>query len=487
MRVEVDLPQVRGPWVRFSWRQDAPNPRQRRNHWSIIYPGVPLWRVSTELLVEVFLAMQLPAFLGAAGPVDVQLPLPMPQPVLDWWRNYHAAERVRLGPASSANGYRPLRPARGSGLRMTEGARRERVAITFGGGKDSTLAAEAVIGDVGVQNVLLLHGINPFTLRRSALPSGALRSRRTILAPYRRRGVRTATMLTDYLGNLTRDRTARPGVALYLTAGLPALLHHACTEVTVSHTAGGYVVRHRPDGSLRWMNAQHRPESLDALGTYYADVLDVDLRPSSTHFPISEFVSFATLRDQYPRAFGQMVMCMRATKASQRWCLDCKKCAEYALFGLALDHVDPDFDYDTFLSGSAYVAGLVRHVQQSRQDGVRGNVPWAPAVGTRTHIAALYHAVHLLDPALVADRLGPESARALEIVRDGFGQQAYPAVDVVPEAAARRATSRPARAVLAAAEGRGTPVMAEMPGGLLDGDEPADMRYDEMPVSVPAR
>lgn len=355
MKVDVEMPRVRGPWVRFGWQQDGPNPRQRRNHFSIIYPGVPMWRVAPELLLEVFLSMQLPAFAGVDEPVEVRLPRPVPRAVPEWWCHYHAVHNVHVGPVTTAHGYRPFRsqPAR----------QRDRIAVTFGGGKDSTLTAEAVIEDVGAENVLLLHGVNPFTLRRSALPLGALRSRRTILAPYRRppyqsptyrHGVRTAMMLTDFMGNLNRDRMARPGVNLYLTAGLPALLHHGCTEVTVSHTAGGYVVRQRPDGTLRWKNAQHRPESLDALGDYYADVLGVELRPTSTHYPVSEFVSFATLRHCYPRAFGQMVMCMRATKPSQRWCLDCKKCAEYALFGLALGHVDPDFDYDTFFAGSVY-------------------------------------------------------------------------------------------------------------------------------------
>lgn len=476
MLVRVAPPRVRRSAVHFSWEQDVPNVRQHRNRWSIHFPGIPLDRAAPALLLEMLLSLQLPVWASLADVVAVELPSPVPRVVARWWLAYHEIDNVTVGPLSGSTSYRPWNE---------DPATSTHVAVTFGGGKDSTLADEALSESLGRDEVLILHAVHPFSARPGAGRMAMRRSRRLILEPVRTRGARVQLMVTDFMANLAPGKVGRPSVNLYLVAGLPALIHHGARAVTVSRTAGAYWTRRRTDGTPQWGNWRYRPEALAALGHYFQRVLGIAIEPVTTHFPISEYVSFKTLLRGYPAAFKGIVMCMRATSPRTRWCQDCKKCFEYAVFGLSLYHVDPLFDYDAMFGRSRYVEALIAHIKSGIEPNVHGTVPWAPVIGTRTHFAALCHALHLIDPSLVHDRLGASAARNLALLRAAFGQRPFPAVDAILLAAADACGTQPARIVVNAAA-RFTDVVDDLPGVLLGGNSVASFAPDKpmRPVTV---
>jgi hypothetical protein len=471
MIVTVWPPLVRDGTVRFGWDQEATNQLQHRNRWSIGYPRIPLCRAAPELLIEVLLSLQLPVWAAMAEEVEVRLPFPIPGVVARWWLAYHDIGHVTIGPLTDRTSYRPWTAA------AVDLPAPRPVGVTFGAGKDSTLAYEALAETYGRDQVLLFHAIHPFSTRERAKRRAAKRSRTLLLAPALSRGAEVQLLVTDFMANLVPGKPARPGVNLYVTAGLPALLHRGCEVVTVSYTAAGYWVRDAPGGLRQWGNRRNRPEALAALGHYYSRVLGHDLRPCTTHYPISEYVSFKTLLRRYPEAFEGIVMCMRADTNKARWCYDCKKCFEYAVFGLSLGRADPTFDFDALFGRSSYVRSLVTHVEGSRPDAL-GRARWAAVVGTRTHFAALCHALYLTDSALLDGRLGATATRHLAVLRAGFGATPFPAVDVIHRAAVDACGPSPARAVARVAAGY-TDVVDEPPGALLLGNRVASYAHGE--------
>lgn len=476
-RVVLERPQVRRDRVRFRWTVDRPNPLQVENGWTMRYDGLDLAALDRTVLYEVLLSLQLPVWGLLADRVEVVLPEPVPAVVPRWWRAYHGTHHVEvLGPLLDVDTYDPLRRALGR--------RGPSVAVSFGGGKDSTLALHALADSRAADDLLLLHLVHPFSRRPAVHRKAVRRSRRTVVRPaLRAMGARSQLVRTDFLGGLTaRGRAARPHVALYVAATLPALLLHGVRAVTVSRTALGYRVSEGPDGVTRWANGSGRPERLEALARYYQRVLGVQLQPESTHYALGELVSFGALKRLYPSGLDSAVMCMRTVDAG-RWCLDCAKCMEHFLFDAALGSPDARMDVDRLLGRSAYVGRLVRAAQDS--DGRRawhGNAPFDTRIGTASHFTSFCHSLHRIDPVTLRARLGSDARHHLDVLREAWGQVELPAAEVIEAEAV--AASGPLGTEVAGVASRAFPVVPERPGLLLAGDDEARFRHGErMPVA----
>lgn len=149
------MPCVADDTVVFRWTQSEPNPYQQTNEFFLRYEGVDLDDFSPLLLLEIFLGLQLGVFAVDERPVEVVLPLPVPRPTVDFWRAYHDAAFVSVGPVTEAAGYSPWRNDP-----ITVGDRRS-VAVFFGGGKDSTLTACLVSELLGRDDVLVIQYVVP--------------------------------------------------------------------------------------------------------------------------------------------------------------------------------------------------------------------------------------------------------------------------------------------------------------------------------------
>ncbi|MDQ3383609.1 MAG: hypothetical protein M3519_07485 [Actinomycetota bacterium] len=429
MTVRVHPPQVRGGRVRFSWEQDRNQTLQRRNRWFVHYHGVPVARMDRRLLYDVLLSLQLPLWAAQADAVRVVLPEPVGRVSLDFWRAYHSADHVQFeGRVDDTRHYPARRPA--AYHRVGRRAPRRPLAITFGGGKDSTLAQQALLESRPASEVLLLHVVQLFSTGSGWRRRATVRSLRTVVWP-NWRGNRNPVQLvsTDFMAVLRRDRTGpRPHVNLYAAAMLPALVHHGVHQLVFSRTALGYRLLPRRDGSRLFSNPAGRPERLRMLGAYYADVLGWGLHCESSHFAVGEYVSYASVHRHYPRSFDRMVMCTQ-TLASQRFCHSCPKCLEFALMGLSLGHVAPDLDYDLLLRHPR-VDRIARHARSLEgRTLAHGAGPYYRYLGTATHFATWCHALHLLDPDQPGLSIGPEARANLRALKQAWGQVPFPVVE----------------------------------------------------------
>ncbi|WP_336923650.1 hypothetical protein [Aquipuribacter sp. SD81] len=480
-------PVVRGDRVDFAWDGDHPDALQLRRRWSMRLDGVPLDRLHRAVLHDVLLTLQLPVWARLADRVVVRLAEPVPSVVLDWWRAWHGASHVTFeGPPAPAGGHEPFvgrRPPLRAGA----------VAVSYGGGKDSTLAAHALLASRPAEDVLLLHVVQHFSSRPVSRLRTEARSRRTVLAPARRAtGSPVQVVRIDFLSTLTpAGRAVRPHVNLYTAALLPALLHHGVGAVTVSRTAGGYTVRDAPDGTRVWANASGRPERLLALSRYYASVLGVPLGVESTHYAVTETVSFRALQRLHPEAHAGMVMCMR-TRARRRFCGACPKCTEFALLALSSaaaagrpDALVTGLDLDRLLARSPHVLELVA---AARATGDRvawhGSGPFAPAIGTRSHFAGFCHALHEVREGGVVVDLGRAARDNLAVLTGTWGRRAFPAVTTVDERALRACGPLAREVALHAAGATGVRALGEdLADVLLVGNARARFDHDlGMPV-----
>lgn len=477
MRVVVARPDVRGSRIRFAWTQDVASTVQTADAWSIRYVGVPLRRVlrraTRAVLYDVLLSVQLPLWMHDADEVEVVLPEPVPPARLEFWRAYHGGDGVRFVVPEPA-------PGHSAPSALTEGRRRTdeapRVAVTFGGGKDSTLALEVLRESRTRSQVMLLHVVHPPVPGRRAAAVALWRSVRHILMPnVLRRRTPVQLVVTDHMAHRT-PAAPGPHINLYAPATLPALIHRRIRTVSFSNSVMGYRVSRRTDGSLRFTNPTGRPERLAHLRAYCAEVVGWDVGVEGSHHAIVEYLSYGVLRERFPRAFSTIVMCPRY-RARGRFCAECSKCLEHAVFGLSMGYAASDLDYSKLLT-SDRVNRIAAHARERGDDiAPHGNAPYDRVIGTATHFAGWCHALSKIDPDDLPVTLTPRAQDNLAVIVAAWGRRSFRAVQQVDPAAVEACAplGREVAAVVAAS----ALVAAAPPTGdeLLVGDRPAQFDH----------
>ncbi|GAA1139095.1 hypothetical protein [Ornithinicoccus hortensis] len=490
LTVRIHAPEVVRGRVRFSWEQDGENPYQSRNTWRVDYGRVRVDRMDRRVLYEVLLSLQLQIWSATAKAVTVVLPEPVGEVTLDFWRAYLDTPNVEFEGAVDDTRRYAVQPA---GRRtLADRLRRPRptpLAVTYGGGKDSTLAHQALVESRPAGEVLLLHLVQLFALGTQTRERATRRSRDTILAPARRRtGAPEHVATTDYLAVLRNDRPGpRPHINIYVPAMLPLLVHRGVHEVVFSRTALGYRTTRTRSGAIRFANPAGRAEKLRHLRRYCADVLGWDLHSESTHFAIGEYVSFGTVLQAYPEAFAEMVMCTRTLEA-ERFCHECPKCLEFALMGLSFGHVAPDMDYDRLLRHPRVATLAAEADALAGETDWHGAGPYRRSVGTGTHFATWCHTLHRIDPDDPALPAGEEARGHLRSLKRAWGQVPFPAVARLDARAVEAAGPRGQE--VAAVAARHFPVQEPGAGSdrddlLLAGDERAVLDYEAV-LELPA-
>lgn len=405
---------VSGGRLSVTWEIDPPSRYQRRCAWYLELHDLDLGLLDRRVLMDVVLALQLRVWAGEARSVVVHLPEPVGRVTLDFWRAYLDAGHVEFcGPVDDVSRYasppgtRPQSTGRlgrlgrllEPGLARRGPPRAHRVAVTYGGGKDSTLAYRTLVENRSPQDVVAVHLTQLFALGREAREEGLARSREVILRGLRDLGdgAVVQTGATNLLATYHRGRfVPRPHVLLYTAGILPALLAHDVDDVVFSRTGVGYRVTHGPDGPT-YANPTGRPEKLAHLRRYLRHVTGRDIGAESTHYALSELVSFRTLLHAYPDAFASMVMCA-ATRERRRFCQSCTKCLEYVVFALAEGHVAPDLDHGALFASDPVRAVLARARGDRGVRGAHGSGPWHRDLGSASHFAAWCHSLSRLDP-----------------------------------------------------------------------------------------
>ncbi len=411
------MPAVEGDRVTFSWEEADQSHWCHRHAFEIVYPGLRLDAFSKELFLEIFLSLQLPVFGMYRDGATVQLPLAMPRSTIEWWTGLHRTSHVVVTP-SMEGGYSAWSKAP-----VIENPRS--TAVFYGGGKDSTLARCVLAEAFGEEEVLLVQMVHPFHLGADSRDRLRIRQQKLMLDPVLA-GTRlaAATLETDFVSNLTQA-VGRPHTNLYTMASLPILLRHGAVRALMSNEITAYWCRRHTRKGVTLGYSRSRPEVYAAQAGHLRSTAGIEIEYASTHFPISEFLSYKILHERYPDAFAKIVMCVYGGP-QRRWCMNCRKCAEYVHFGLVLGHTHRDFDYDSFWTRSSYIQRLV---ELARIDGERvartGNQPWHADVSHSYHFASFCHTMSLLrDDA--PQRLVPPAAReTLGILASGWGNKRY--------------------------------------------------------------
>lgn len=421
--VEVD-----GEVVTLRWLQSRGTPWQKRQSFTVRYPGLALDAFAPAIWNELFLGLQLGVLALHPGPITLTLPMPVHPSSVAFWAWYHGVEDLRVEPISESavGAWRPGR--RGPGSRTA-------VAVFLGGGKDSTLARCGLAEVHGEDQVPLVQLAHHWVDTRRAAQALSERQRRFTLDPVRATTAHPVLEVqTDFLANLTAEgRRGRPHTNLYLVLGLPVVLASGVGSVAMSNELTSYWTATSASGARRFGYPRSRPEVYRWLGRMWSEVLGPEApEPGNTHLPISELASYAVLRDRYPAGFQQIVMCGAAT--TQKWCGSCKKCAEYAHFGLLTGGAPPEVDA-SWWTRSRYLARLSRYLRDDPPRDAAGLVRWDPLMGTGFHLASLQHTMTVLgeDAELV-----PEAARpVLQPLVDQLARGRWPFLEQLSADAAR--------------------------------------------------
>lgn len=428
MHVVVERPRITGDMVEFRWEQSVPNRFQADNGFYLRYEGIDLERFSPLLFDEIFLALQLRVFALYDQPVSIRFLHPVPAPSVEFWRAYHDAKRVTIEPIGGVDGYEPWS--------VTPNAMGHRhSAVFFGGGKDSLLAANIFAEVFGTGQVLLIQYVAP--LRPSVRLAKHLETRqeRLMLRPARERGFATQRVWTNYQANFHRDADrARPHLELYTAGALPALLSWGVHVCAFSCERTLYRIHRRPGGGLEFHYAHSRPEILALQSRHYQEHLGIDLTVTNINILFTALMDFRLVAERYPDAFLDAVGCTLAGE-QERWCYNCPKCMEYALYSLGCGVWDERFDYDRFFSTAKVIGRLVEFARSGVAVSETGNAPWTAEFSRPGQFLGYCHSLARCPLDAVVSRLTPEAAANLLVVHALYGNRTYPSAELIQRAA----------------------------------------------------
>jgi hypothetical protein len=159
-------------------------------------------------------------------------------------------------------------------------------------------------------------------------------------------------------------------------------------------------------------------------------VLGAELTVTNLNMLMSTLTTFRLLRDRYPPALEQIVMCMQGD-AGERWCYRCSNCAWYGLYCLSLGVLDLRFDHDRLFRDSPYFQRIAAYAETGVELSHFGNAPPPDFLGLSLY-SVFFHVVAGIDARLVADRIGAAASANLAITKALFGNRTYPSTALMP-------------------------------------------------------
>lgn len=400
MKVWVDPPQIDGDRVFFSWRQSGPNPFQRTNEFYFCYEGIDLTAFSHHLLFEVFLSLQLRIFVRHDIPVRLIFPEPVPARSVDFWRAFHDADNVEIGPIADIERYEPdISPSRHP---------KRKAAIFYGGGKDSMLATGFLTEIFGDDQVVLIQYVAPITPTDGAMATHERRQKKFMLDPVQAlRGVAVQRVFTNYLANLNEAGIKlRPHRQFFTAGALPALVAWGTEHSTFGDTRTDFPVLMSKNGERHYTFSGSRPEILAAQTAHYRNALGFDHHLANVNFPFSTSQDHVLLIKRYPELLPATVCCSSGS-SRERFCHRCHKCMTWALIGLTAGQVEPDIDYDRLFRENQWVLRIVAYAETGVELTYYGNAIWTSGLMKVPNIyQPVCHTLATVDPGLLKGRIG---------------------------------------------------------------------------------
>jgi hypothetical protein len=427
MKVWVETPHIDRDRVLFRWRQSEPNPYQLANEFFFRYEGIELSGFSNQLFYEIFLAQQLRVFAGYSKPIEITFPEPVSSRSIDFWRAFHDANEIAIGPVADSEQYQP-RTVPNPTFRAPKKA-----AIFYGGGKDSVLALGMLTEIFGDDRVLLIQYVAPMTPTAGSFAMHEARQETMMLEPARAaRNVTTQRVYTDFVANFTEaGLPLRPNRQLYTAGALPAMIAWGTEYCTVGDTRHDFPILPGPNGTRNYLFPRARPEMHTALSTHYRRVLGFDHTVTNINFPFTTSQDAALIHKRYPELMPIAVMCTRGN-ANQLFCYHCTKCLNWALYALAAGFVDPRMDYDRVLTEPVTVKRFVDYAQRGAELTQHGNAPWYKTLTNFPQtIQPVCHSLATGDPELLNGRIGAQARANLYTMIAMFGNTRFENHEIV--------------------------------------------------------
>ncbi len=426
LHVRVKPPEIIGDTVTFKWTQSRENPFQRNNEFYFRYEGLRLDHFTSELLFEIFIALQTRVFGGYDTRVEIELPSPVSRLSAAFWLAFNRASNVSICPLAESTVYDPWK------RRPTNRKESKRAAVYFGGGKDSTLLACLLAEIYGADQVLLIQFIGPLRESRSLELLMEERQDVLMLAPARERlGFATQRIWTNYQANFRKaGYHLRPNMELYSVGSLPALLSRNISLSSVSASWLAFRTTYDHDGIARHRYANVRPETLAAQSSHYRSALGFEHTVANLSLPFNGLVAYWLLAERYPAALRQIVMCT-VSDPDRRWCYQCKKCSMFALLGLSTAVTDPDFNYDFWLRQSRFISQVKEFAGTMPESKEFGNAPWMPFFFDRLSFVMYCHIVARIEIDDLHVVLSDEAIRNLGILKSLYGNRPFPEYEAV--------------------------------------------------------
>jgi hypothetical protein len=423
--VWVDSPVIDGDHVYFAWRQTAENPYQRANEFYFRYEGIDLASFSSSLLFEIFLSLQLKIFKQYRFPISLTFPEALPSRSVEFWKAFHGADEIEIGPISDIEGYEPIASPLPHPTR--------KAAIFYGGGKDSMLATGLLSEILGDDQVVLVQYVAPITPTAGAMAMHERRQQRYMLDPVRKlRGVATQRVFTNYLANLTETGIKfRPHRQFFTAGALPALLAWRTEYSTFGDTRTDFPVFMLENGKRHYTFSGSRPEILAAQSMHYQEALGFNHQLTNVNFAFSTSQNQVLLTRRYPELLPATVSCTTGN-SRERFCHRCYKCMIWAIFGLAAGHVDPDVDYDRLLTQNEWMMNLVNYADTGVDLSFHGNAIWVDGLMKYPiSYQPICHSLASLDPDLLKGRVGLKARANLYTMLALFGNTRFENQEVV--------------------------------------------------------
>jgi hypothetical protein len=480
VKVWVEPPHISGDRVLFRWRQSEANRFQSSEEFFFRYEGIELSAFSNQLFFEIFLALQLRVFAGYRQPVELIFPEPVSTRSVDFWRAFHDAEQVSIGPLADIERYEPMI------LRAGANRASKKAAIFYGGGKDSVLSTGLLTELFGDDQVLLIQYVAPMSPSAGAFASHERRQETMMLEPMRAlRGVATQRVYTDYQATFTEAGSdLRPHRQFYTAGALPALIAWQAEYSTLGDTRHDYAILPRGTNGRHYIFPRSRPEIHAALSAHYRRVLGFDHTVTNINFPFTTAQDADLLHARYPELMPAAVMCTRAS-ARERWCYRCSKCLNWALYGLGAGFVDARLDYDRVLTETDAVKTLVAYAGTGVELTQHGNAPWVKSLTNYPQtVQSISHSLAKSDPDRLAGRIGDQALANLYTLIALFGNTRFANQEVVAtEILDFTGVDLIQRVGKLAAEHY--PVVDELPGPWIHGDRDAIIDFrTKMPHAV---
>ena len=428
----LHLPHIDGETVTFRWDASAPIRFQKATSFWFRYEGIDLAWFAPELLLEIFLALELKVLGALDRPVHLVLPQAIPAPVADFWRGWNDAWNVEITPLSSAPAYDPWR------ISPHPRPRQHRRAVFFGGGKDSTLVSQFWREADGADDVLLVRGIYFATPGAERLDVLRTDAERRLLQPNRDAfGLASACYWTNYPTTIHPNAAAaRPHLELHTAGALPILLAHGVTTAAFCIEYFNYVARRLPDAPMPAApKPRSAPEFLASQSAHYHDVLGARLTITNPLWPMSISGIFKTLVERYPAAAGTFVSCSRWSH--RRWCMSCSKCLRSGTYLLAAGWLDPDYDFS--IPFTSWRGNLDMLTAATRDLPPGAIAPWSPDLPElASHFEERCDTIARIDLATVGPALGPAAYDTLARLLAAYGNVRAPRYLQVPRTALAR-------------------------------------------------